>query len=296
MACFRKSLRRQLTALWQAAEDMLWPPMRPTAMVLGAQKGGTTALFKYLSQHPQVVPGRQKELHFFNFDGHYTRGLDFYHRYFERATPWRAGKITIDITPGYLFAADRSAARIHAYDPEVRLAALLRDPVPRAYSAWQMYRKMYRQDPRWFCEYLDGRVIGDPRALFVARPAFGDSFLDDLRFEIAEDAAGRVAEMSVLGYGLYAAQLSHFYRYFPREQLLVLASDDIRRDTVGALRQVERHFGLEPCDWSQADIAPHFEGGYHEPMPDAARELLREYYAPHNRQLFALLGTTFDWT
>lgn len=296
MASFRKSLRRRLIALRQATEAMLWPPMRPTAMVLGAQKGGTTALFKYLSQHPQVVPSKQKELDFFNYDGRYARGIDFYLDYFERATPWRAGMTTIDISPDYLAGAGKAAPRIRDFDPAMRLVALLRDPVKRAFSAWQMYRKMYRRNPDWYCQFMQGRIAGDPRAAFVRRPVFGESFLDDLQFEIEQAGKGLVAEMSVLHYGHYAAQLAAFYRCFPADSLLVLESDEIRNDTVGALSRIERHFGLAPHDWSRADIAPHFEGGYREGMSDAERDLLRSYYAPHNRELFALLGREFAWT
>jgi hypothetical protein len=49
--------------------------MRPTGIVLGTQKGGTTALYHYLSQHPDVVPSLQKEIHFFNCDAHYEQSM-----------------------------------------------------------------------------------------------------------------------------------------------------------------------------------------------------------------------------
>jgi len=208
MASFRKSLRRRATALRQAMESLFWPPMRPSAIVLGTQKGGTTALFKYLSQHPQIVPSKQKELNFFDSDAAYAKGIGFYHRYFERATPWRRGQITMDVTPAYLAAADRTAPRIHAYDPAVRLVALLRDPTVRAYSAWQMYRKRYRRDPRWFSRYLENRLGEKPGDAYVVRPVFGEDFRADLLLEIEQAEKGRLVEMPMLPQGMYAKHLS----------------------------------------------------------------------------------------
>lgn len=271
--------------------------MRPAGIVLGAQKGGTTALFRYLSQHPDVVPSLQKEIHFFNDDERHARGLDFYHGFFESRTPARARKITLDVTPSYLAAAPLTAGRLFAYDAGLRLVALLRDPVTRAYSAWQMYRKYHARDPDWFDGWVGScRVDGFPAGCRKREARFGQSFLDDIGEELEWMARGQLVEMPIIHQGFYARQLKWFLRYFPREQLLVMSSEELRADTGGHLPVLERHLGLSPHDWRDEQICPHFEGDYSEPLPDAARDLLADYYRPHNRELFELLGRKIDWS
>lgn len=295
MQKLRKSIRKRIDRLTRFIGSFFYEPMHPSLMVLGVQKGGTTALFKYLCQHPQIVPSKKKELYFFNYDQDYARGIESYHRNFELATPARADKITIDVTPGYFAAGETAAERIHRYDPSVRMVVLLRDPVKRAYSAWQMYRKRYQKDPDWFMR-IHAERIHDNSEEFVRRPAYGESFHDDVRFELQLLAQGRAVEMPLLPEGCYATHLEAYYRHFPRENLLLLDSDDLRKDTAGTLRLIEDHAGLAHHDWRRADTDPHFEGGYREKISPEALRLLSDYYALHNRRLFSLLGREFDWS
>lgn len=297
MLKLKRPLHKRMVRAIRRIEGLLYEPMRPTGVVLGAQKGGTTALFHYLSQHPDVVPSLQKEIHFFNNDERYARGVDFYHGFFERRTPARKGKVTLDITPSYLAAAPATAERLSAYDPMLRLVALLRDPVTRAYSAWQMYRKYYVHDSEWFDGWVEScRVEGFPAGCRKRSARFGRSFLDDAREELKWMEQGQVVEMPFIHQGFYARHLECFLRYFPREQLLVMSSEELKADTRGHLQELEQHFGLSHHAWRDEQIHPHFEGGYSEPLPDAARRLLADYYRPHNHELFELLGREIDWS
>jgi len=289
------SLNKKKTRLLRRIERAIYPPMRPKGLVLGAQKGGTTALFHYLSQHPGVVPSLQKEIHFFNCDSHYEKGVDFYHSFFEATTSARAGRITLDITPGYLVAGEVTAERIARYNADLQLLALLREPASRAYSAWQMFRKMCKSNPQWFSRWVhEDRLVGFGN--MHKRPAFGESFLDDVRFEIGVLERGGVVELPLIQHGLYFDNLSWFYQKFPASQIKVMFSEEFKRDTRGSLHAVESHFGLERHVWTDEQIKPYFEGGYAEHMPDDARQLLTEYYRPHNRELFELLGREIDWS
>jgi len=297
MRNLKNSLHKRVERATRRVQGWLYEPMRPAGVVLGAQKGGTTALFHYLSQHPDVVPSMQKEIHFFNNDEHYARGLDFYHGFFERRTPAREGKITLDITPSYLAAAPLTAQRLSCYEPALRLVALLRDPVTRAYSAWQMYRKYYARDPDWFDGWVGSCLVeGFPAGCRKRSARFGQSFLDDAREELEWMERGQLVEMPFIHQGFYVRHLEWFLRYFPREQLLVMSSEELKADTRGHLQALEQHFGLSPHAWREEQIRPHFEGGYSEPLPDGARRLLAEYYRPHNRELFELLGREIDWS
>jgi hypothetical protein len=295
MTRLRKFLLKHYRRIERRVAVAVYGPMRPTGMVIGAQKAGTTALYKYLSQHPQVVPSIRKELHFFNIDRNYAKGIGHYLNYFEANTPSRQHKITLDISPGYLHPAEKTAGRIHAFNPDMRLIATLRDPVSRAYSAWQMYRRFYQRDKDWFFKWMDGYSPGNQRKIYVARETFGQSFLDDVRFELEWLQKNRSVEMLMLDHGLYAQQLEYFYQLFPREQLLIICNEEMRRDTPAALAEIETHLRIAHHDWHNSDTSPHFEGNYTDKITSAERDLLSEYYKPYNEKLFLLLNRRFDW-
>ncbi|MGZ8918140.1 MAG: sulfotransferase family protein [Methylobacter sp.] len=112
------------------------PNSFPNFMIIGAQKAGTTALYEYLSRHPQIQPTKVKELHYFNCEARYKNGIEFYRSFFQLDTE---SKLLFDASPGYLNNAN-APKRIYAHNPNVKIIILLRDPVERAYSAWNMYK------------------------------------------------------------------------------------------------------------------------------------------------------------
>lgn len=105
----------------------------PSALIVAAQKSGTTALVAYLSLHPQFTPSKKKEQHFFDLDKNYKRGmLPRYVAKLPAAANARAF-VTGEATPSYI-AAPYSCRRIAALLPSTRLVAILRDPVERLWS------------------------------------------------------------------------------------------------------------------------------------------------------------------
>jgi len=274
----------------------VFPPMRPSALVIGAQKSGTTALYRYLGRHPGVAPARAKELDFFQCDSRYRRGLDYYHAHFPRLTPRNRHKKTFDVTPGYMNGAAKGAPRIHRYNPDLLLIAVLRDPVARAFSGWQHYRRNCRTRAGWFQRWQKRCNEKLPEDFFAPRPRpFGEDFEMDMRDEIACLEQDRVIEMPILRLGMYAEHLGHYLRRFPREQLLVLQTETMKADTVAALRRIESFVGLQPHDWPPEEVKPESVGGYKDPIPQAARDLLRDFYRRQNRALCDLLDMTFSW-
>ena len=186
-------------------------PLRalPDFLIIGAQRAGSSSLFAYVCAHPSVAEPTHKEIHF--FDNNWFRGLDWYRRYF----PLRArmgGRITGEASPYYLFHP-AAAGRVAETLPDVRLIAVLRDPVERAYSAYQLARRQGHETLEFEealareVERLAGeeeRILADPRYASVAHRRF-----------------------SYRTRGLYAEQLERWYERFPREQLLVVRSEDL---------------------------------------------------------------------
>jgi hypothetical protein len=248
--------------------------MHPGFLIIGAQKSGTTSLFAALSQHPGCRMPRKKEIHY--FDNNYHLGFGWYLSYF----PFRRddGAITGEASPYYLFhpeAAGRAAAQL----PDARLIAMLRDPVDRAYSHYQMQRRRGIEGCATFAEALEqeqerlrGReeLLRDPRVRSLAHQ-----------------------KRSYFSRGLYAGQLRRWLAVYPRSSLLVLRSEDFFEDPRGQLGRVCAFLGLD--GGFEADLTPRFAAGYPE-MDATVRGRLRGLYRREMESLRELVGEEIRWS
>src|SRR5215470_4416040 len=133
---FGRRSRRTL-GRWTSSGRML-----PTFLIIGAQRCGTTSLFKAIAEHPAVVPPTfHKGVHY--FDINYPRGIDWYQGHFPTRFAGRRATAGLDVPPAtgesspYYLHHPAAPARIAAALPDVKLIALLRDPVERAFSAYK---------------------------------------------------------------------------------------------------------------------------------------------------------------
>jgi len=111
----------------------------PNFLIVGAAKSGTSTLIGYLRRHPQIFMANS-EIHFFDLDENFNRGLGWYSNFFAKAK----GEIAIgEKTPGYTYHsfAPQASLRIHQHFPEMKLIWIFRDPVERVYShLWMVMR------------------------------------------------------------------------------------------------------------------------------------------------------------
>jgi len=243
----------------------------PDFLILGAQKAGTTALYAYLRWHPQITGPSFKEVSF--FDRHYARGERWYRAHMPVS---RRGKVG-EASPSYLFhplAPERVARML----PNARLVALLRNPVDRAFSHYQHEVALGREELT-FEEALaaeDRRMRGEVDRLLADPAYFSHSW-----WNYTYAARGR-----------YAEQLERWYAAFPREQLLVLLTDDLANDTAATYGRVLEFLGV---DRHGLDDYPRiFEREYGAMAADTRDRLEREFAEP-NRRLAELLGRDLPW-
>lgn len=259
-------LRARLPIEW------LLPSPLPSLVIVGAMKAGTTSLFEYLCGHPQLVPSRHKEVHF--FDRGYHRGIGWYRRQF-RAAPWRrvGPSLAFESSPYYMFEP-RVPARMKATLPAAKLVFLLRDPVDRAFSHYHNNRRLGRE-PLSFEEAIDAeeaRLAGEELRL-----------LADPRF-----TSRRHQRFSYLARGRYAEQLARWQEHFPAAQMMVVDAGRLFRDPRAVVAEVVAFLGLDR--WEPGQLRVHNEGRYGDSMRPATRRRLEEYFAPHERALCDLLG------
>jgi hypothetical protein len=253
-------------------------PLRgmPSLLLIGTQKGGSTSLFNYLVQHPDVLPPLGKEVHYFDFN--YGKGVNWYHGRFPYRYQLRGGVRTLDATPYYMMhpLAPERAARLL---PDVKLIAVLRNPIDRALSHYQHEVRGGRETLS-FAEALDReaeRLAGEEERL---RTEPGYYSYNHHRYAYTVR-------------GIYVDQLRRWAEHFPREQLLVLQSEWLFRDPPAASEAVYRFLGLR--SHRLAKYETFLPGNYERGMAPELRARLAAFFAPHNRALYQWLGEDYDW-
>jgi hypothetical protein len=265
----------------------------PDFMIIGAQKAGTTSLHNYLCQHPLIDSATKKEIHFFSSDFLYSKGLDYYHSTFPFTND---DLLFFDASPSYL-ASNVAYKRIYEYNPKIKMIALLRDPVDRAYSAWNMYRTRYLKNRNWFFDDWVSFVGKSPDDYVKRTDEEVYNFDVFVKNEIQHLSLSSFnsIEASILPQGFYQQHLSKFFSLFPREQLLVLESSYFRKYTSKALENIESFLSIRKFDWDSVNLSPIFEGYYSDTLDQSTAYELSSFYAPHNEDLYRQLEVRFDW-
>lgn len=210
--------------------------------IVGAQKAGTTALHSYLVQHPMIIAGLGKELGFFHKDAVYAEGIGKY-RYGFPDSP--SGTHALDATPEYMYHS-KSAERIHSFRPDAKIIMLLREPVSRAFSAFNMYQQYSKQS--FFRNILqtanaDVKAFFMPLAEGLVEPEI-HRFLDCEMKMIRGEAGGE--EPALIRRGIYAPQIEKFVRLFGKEKVLILFSSDLKQNPEAMVNQTLNFLDLEP--------------------------------------------------
>lgn len=239
----------------------------PDFLIIGTQKGGTYSVYNNLSQHPSVYVAYTKEIKY--FDRNYFRGKNWYRANFPTVFSKFASKIkensflTGEATHDYLLN-NVVPKRVKRDLPHVKLIVTLRNPIDRAFSHYNMRIRSRDED----LSFEEAIKIHDIR--------IQKSWWHHDRF-------------SYLKRGLYAKQLEHWFKFFPRKQFFIFDTGQIN----------ETKFFDELCDFLEIkrfklDIKKHNVKQYNKMNPET-REHLIEYFKPHNKELYELLGKQFDW-
>lgn len=201
---------------------------RPNFLIIGAGKSGTTALYEYLAQHPQVFMSKVKETNFFELEGHdKLSGYDasdpegFFHypwsvtdrkAYFDLFKDAQAGQAIGEASPMYLYGK-KAVHRIREELPDVKIIVVLRDPVDRLFS-------------RFYHLVREGR---EPS------PEFADALQKGNIWWKKNDLVQE---------GFYYTHLKKWYDNFPAEQIKVMLYDDLRKDPQAFVSEVYNFIGV----------------------------------------------------
>ncbi len=264
----------------------------PDFLIIGGQRCGTSSLYYYLTEHPSIVPAFTKEPHF--FDEHFAKGPAWYRTQFPTALQRRyvksvSGKdlLTGEGTPYYMLYP-HAPRRAFEVVPHVKLIALLRNPVDRAFSQYWIEKQAGFET--WsFEDAINGeqeRLAGELERMLQDENYYSHRF----------------RHFSYLTRGIYVDQLQNWMCYYPREQVLVLKSEDLYSDPAAVVRQALEFLGVTVGELNKEFKnyrRPSKKGYRNKVVPPkldpAMKNYLVEYFKPHNARLYDFLGADFGW-
>ncbi|PPS44234.1 sulfotransferase [Chroococcidiopsis sp. TS-821] len=202
----------------------------PNFLIIGAQKAGTSSLYYYLKQHPQIYMSPIKEPHFFTYEGEkvnesfsVVNNIEDYQKLFQDAPK---SMMKGEASPSYIYAP-KAAERIKHYIPEAKLIAILRHPAERAYSNF-LHAIRNDQEP-----------------------------LKDFRQALREEET-RIRDRSVLLWhykskGFYYKQLKRYLDLFDRSQIKICLYEDLNTNPAGVLKDLFEFLAVDSS--FEADVS-----------------------------------------
>ena len=258
--------------------------MMPHFMIIGTQKGGTTSLYQYLIQHPSIAPIWIKEPHF--FDIYFYKGLPWYRSHFPTTVEQYYSRyiqkhdlITGEASPYYLFHP-QAAKRVSKTLPKAKLIIILRNPVDRAYSQYQHQTRQEGVESLSFEEALakeEERLAGEEEKMLQDEKYFSFNH----------------RHYSYLARSKYIEQLPPWMDLFPRDQFLILRSEDLYSNPKAVVQQTLDYLNL-PSSHLNQEYKPFNDAKYASMAPETRTRLV-EYFKPYNARLYDYLGQDFGW-
>ena len=246
-------------------------------IIAGTQKSGTSVLTYYLNQHPAIAMAHKEEAHllvqprrhFFDNEAMFASGNINYDLLHRDVAVTAQTLVTGTCTPVYTYWKP-AMQRIHDYNPSIKLIILLRNPIDRAFSHWNMQRD---------------------RKLDLL------NFLDAVKQE--ENRAREVyplqlRKFSYVERGFYSEQMERVFRFFPHEQVLVIKFDDLRRDYRAVTDRIVNFLGVPP--FPRLKNREENVINYARPMTQSERVYLFSIFENDIAKLEKLLGwDCSDW-
>jgi hypothetical protein len=247
-------------------------------IIAGTQKGGTSALHYHLDQHPNVTFAHPEEAHmidhprrhFFDDEERFSEGRTVSYDILHEGIKLKPKSLVVgSCTPIYTYWKP-AMERIRNYHPGIKLIVLLRNPIDRAFSQWNMNWDRKRE-PLEFLEAVAAEMN-----------------------ERAEATSSQSRRRSYVDRGFYFEQIERVFQFFPRDQVCVIKFEAFRRRTHEVVNDVFRFLGVEPLPKlknREQNLIP-----YDRKITPEERDYLYRFYKEDIERLERLLGwDCSDW-
>jgi len=213
----------------------------------------------------------------------YYKGEDFYYAKYPNLSHAES-VITGEACPGYMIYP-WTASRVKQILPDVKIIAILRNPVERAFSQYQMYRKLKFVDKWPTFEIQMNYSLPHVNDIINGLEDCREKNLENINCNIFTD---NWYWSDIFLTSIYAYQLRHWFSEFPRDQFLILQSEQIWSHPQESMARVFKFLGLP--EYGLSDLKPVFEGIYESKLNNASRLALQNYYREFNEDLYKLVG------
>ncbi len=233
-------------------------------LVIGAQKCGTSSLYRYLTTNLMIGGPDQKELHYFDF--FHARGRRWYHSHFN----FKEANIHGEASPFYLLHPQVAMRAFH-YNRHLKIIVILRNPVERAISHYRMN----------LSNHLENLPLLD--AL--------DQEEERLQQYDADQPDNALQNFSYLRRGLYAEQIAHWEKYFPANQITLINYHQFFSKPWQEVQKLYRFLGVAPFYGTESFASNTARAAYEPSSSEINR--LEEFYREPNRQLAEKYAISF---
>ena len=271
---YHKVVKRHVYSLTASSRAL------PDFIVIGAVRCGTTSLYQNICEHPYVLAAKQDEIGF--FDSNYHLGIDWYKSFFPKNSQLQKLKkkkgfaITGEDTPFYFW--DKLAnERIFQLIPNCRLIAILRNPVDRAYSNYQLSIRNGSEKFSFEIAINIEKEVLDNEGIHTSNQIDLNKFSQP---------------RSNLVKGWYYEQLKLWLDKFPEEQILVISTEELETNPQKTMNKVFQFLKLPEHNLKKFQKLKSSQYG---PMDSKVRHDLSNYFKPKNEKLFSLIGEKFSW-
>ena len=245
----------------------------PDFIIIGTVRSGSTSLYYNICEHPSILPASYDEIGF--FDSNYHLGIDWYRSMFPRQKKMKKTKketgyaLTGEDTPFYFWKRE-VAERILEILPNVKIIAIFRNPIDRAYSNYNLGLRK-NTEKLTFEEAIDEEI----------------EFLEKHSFRECVDR-----RRSYLSKGLYEKQVKVWFELFDTSQIHILSTDQMQKNPQKELQKIFSF--LEISDYAIKNPQKQKSAEYSKMRSDTRRKLL-DFYKPHNDEFFRIIKQKFDW-
>ncbi|XP_062926256.1 heparan sulfate glucosamine 3-O-sulfotransferase 5 [Mobula hypostoma] len=255
----------------------------PQAIIIGVRKGGTRALLEMLNLHPAVVKASQ-EIHFFDNDGNYAKGIEWYRKKMPFSYPYQ---ITIEKSPAY-FITEEVPERIYKMNSSIKLLIIVREPTTRAISDYtQVLEGKERKNKTY---YKFEKLAIDPSTCEV-----------NTKYKAVRTS-------------IYTKHLERWLKFFPIEQFHIVDGDRLITEPLPELQLVEKFLNLTPRI-SQYNLYFNSTRGFyclrfnivfnkclagskgriHPEVDSLVVNKLHKFFHPFNQKFYQITGRSFSW-
>jgi len=254
----------------------------PNFLIIGAAKCGTSSLYDYLMHHPCIGKSLTKQIHF--FDRYYDNKLSWYKScfpltlekfYIERILQKKFA--TGEATPHYM-THPLAPKRAFEILPNAKIIVMLRNPIDRAYSHYQMEKANQNEELSFeeSIEQENSRIAGEFEKMVNNENNSGINYPHHAYIKSSE----------------YLDQIKRWMEYYPKEQFFFIESEEFNNNPSKVYNQVLDFLELSPHELPEYKKLRHRN---YQIMNPNTRKKLFEYFKPFNEKLYKFLGINFHW-